>query len=206
MKDHGERTKAWYIIQQSVYKHRLGHDLKDLRYAVQQLKYDPFRTIKHVVDKMIRSGDNALRKAMLVWEFETHAGKDKKEAQRKFGANQLVASVDHCRRHRLRFAYNKLAAGVSLTKMQQRIFNKLWGVYFDKLAKAFRNWASNTFANYAELLLSKKARVIDQLIFATMSGSKFYFLRWIKYMLYCKMKEHGDRIKAWFIIQQGVNK
>jgi len=55
-------------------------------------------------------------------------------------------------------------------------------VYYDKLKRYFTTWRANTFANYAELLQSRKGRAIDKLVFATMSNEKFYLLMWVKYM------------------------
>jgi len=39
--------------------------------------------------------------------------------------------------------------------------NKILGTYYDKMKRYFRTWAANTFANYKELMDSKKARAID---------------------------------------------
>jgi len=56
--------------------------LKDIRWATLKLAYDPLRVVSRVVDKMIRAGNDDRRKAMLIWKFETLAGRDRKQACR----------------------------------------------------------------------------------------------------------------------------
>jgi len=57
--------------------------------------------------------------------------------------------------------------------------NKLNGVYYDKLKRYFQLWAANTFANYAEMMMAKKARAIDKLIWATMSKDQKAIKQWV---------------------------
>ena len=48
---------------------------------------------------------------------------------------------------------------------------------------------------------SKKAKAIDRLVWASMSPFKRYFVKWTRVMWNDRLKEHGDRIKAYYILQ-----
>jgi len=109
--------------------------------------------------------------------------------------------LDREYRKDLRIPFNLLAEGVALTKMQRRICLRLSAVYYDKLKRYFRTWAANTFANYAAMLDAKKARAIDRLFWASLTKDHKAFKMWVSFMWAKRLKEHGDRIKAWYVIQ-----
>mmetsp|Transcript_897 Transcript_897/g.710 ORF Transcript_897/g.710 Transcript_897/m.710 type:complete len:119 (+) Transcript_897:345-701(+) len=99
-----------------------------------------------------------------------------------------------------------LSDGVVHTKTQKRIINKLYQVYFYDLKTFFAKWktfAFNKLRLYHEKL---KGRVIDKFVYAGMSKERRVLIHWSKYCLGQRMIEHGDRIKAGYILTAHVRK
>ena len=70
----------------------------------------------------------------------------------------------------------------------------------------FDRWKVNAFDKSDDLLLAKKARIIDKLVFATMSGEKKALLRWMRFMFNQRMVEHGDKVKAGHILMHAIRR
>ena len=63
-----------------------------------------------------------------------------------------------------------------------------------------------TFGDKAARRENIKAKAIDRLIFANMSPVKQYFFTWSRFMFYKRIKEAGERMKAWYILAQYTKK
>lgn len=100
----------------------------------------------------------------------------------------------------LRAGLRVLAFGVAQTKAQKRVFTKLANAYFQRMRDSIVQWKLNTFDNLKDYHEKLIARVLDRLVLAAMSSHKRLFLKWNKNCLYLRMKEHGDRMKAWYIV------
>jgi len=87
---------------------------------------------------MLRAGKFDTERAMLLWQFRSRTATDLRANKQVLAANKLGVVLDGIyRNRRLRPAYNKLAEGVVLTKMQRRICLRLSSVYYDKLKRYF---------------------------------------------------------------------
>ena len=75
-----------------------------------------------------------------------------------------------------------MAFGVVFTKMQRRVVNKLQHTYYGRLKLYYERWKAMAFSKFNEFLESKKARIIDKLVYATMSGEKKSLMKWYKQM------------------------
>ena len=64
----------------------------------------------------------------------------------------------------MKWSLRTLAEGIALTKAQQKVFNKLSTVYYEKCGKWFDKWKQETFRQIYLEIEQKKARVIDRLV------------------------------------------
>ena len=73
-------------------------------------------------------------------------------------------------------------------------------MYRIKIGGAFAIWKMKTFSDKAAKRENLKARAIDRMIWANMSPVKHCFFTWTRYMWTRKVKEVGERMKAWYIL------
>jgi len=141
------------------------------------------------------------------WRMETTFNKDRHRAMRKqLGSQKMGDTMDKIWRRRVRKGLAKFASGVTLTKSQKKIINRLFTVVWEKMKRANIQWRIVTNDKTRALYETKKARVLDRLVQASMSKDQQAIRIWMQYTWAMRMKEHGERATAFYIIKHFIRK
>ena len=156
---------------------------------------------------MIRSTDMSIERAFMAWKFELLRSKERSILMKKnMKITHLVNLLQRKYHHSLKLGLRVLANEIALTKAQTAVFNKLNAVLWDKLGKWFTVWKHVTFKHLAVRQENLKARCIDRLIQANMSPLRKAFVYWTRFYWNILIVEYGNRLKAWYVIQQYTKK
>jgi len=120
--------------------------------------------------------------------------------------NSFVATLERKKNSNMRAGIRIMADGVVFTKTQKRIMNKLTAAYFYNLKTFFMNWKMFAFSKMRNYYAKLKARVIDRFVILGMSDTRKLYQRWMKYVMNSRLVEHGDRVKAGYILKAYVNR
>ena len=70
MKEHGDRIKAYYILQQYIKKYK-EKEINDIySYCFEKFSWTPERLMKNVIAKIIRCANMNSGKAFFLWKLE----------------------------------------------------------------------------------------------------------------------------------------
>ena len=140
---------------------------------------------------MLRAAGINLERSWLTWKMN-HLTEDRdrvKKSRRDIAAANLGNALDKKRKQQLRSGLKPIAKDVADTKAKQKIMSRLHFIAFGKIQKAFDNWKFDTFAKLRIAMEHKKAKIIDDLIRASMSGEQKAFLIWAKFMRDKKLED-----------------
>ena len=147
---------------------------------------------------MLRAAGINLERSWLRWKMN-HLSEDRdrvKKSRRDIAAANLGNALDKKRKQQLKSGLKPIAADVADTKAKQKIMSRLHFIAFGKVQAAFNNWKFDTFAKMRVEMEHKKAKVIDDLIKASMGPEQRLFMRWVLYMRNQQKFEYGEQVKA----------
>ena len=128
---------------------------------------------------MIRAAGLNCGNAFVLWRM-WHLARDKNanlRARKKVAAANLGDRLDNKRKKHLRSGLKPLAKGVANTKMQNKIFNRMYFIAFGRLKNAFRDW-TECLEHMAKALAQKRADVCRRLALSTASKHQLAFMYW----------------------------
>ena len=147
--------------------------------GLRKIAYNPERLMRQCFEKMIRASGINQGKAFILWRV-WHLAKDKNaaiKARKKVAAANIEAVIDKKRRNHLRSGVRPLAKGVANTKMQNKIFNRMYFIAFGRLKNAFRDW-TECLEHMAKALNEKRAAVCRRLALSACSKHQLAFMYW----------------------------
>jgi len=138
----GNQVKAGFALTSLLGRYLKANRDKYQRYAWRQLYYDEDKVMERAFQKMIRAAGVNFERAFLRWRmFTLEADRSAAKRAKKNNATLHMANVlDKKRKNHLRSGVKPLANGVAHTKMQSKIFNRMYYILHGRLKTAFRMW------------------------------------------------------------------
>jgi hypothetical protein len=127
--------------------------------------------MKEVIQLMLRSANLQVYNLFTRWKLNTFTDKERRRMLKEANnVNRMGEVLTRIYRTHLKAGVNGIAGDSMNTNMRRKIVNRLNFIAFGKIQEAFNIWKYDTFNKLKIQMEHTKAKVIDRLIRAAMSG------------------------------------